>query len=656
MTPFKRMSAVLAAATLAGAVSAQAGATCAAAAPISGTGAFNYTTVGATSDGPQACGVLQNDVWFAWTATATDNYTFDTCTNQTYDTTLAAYGSCGGAQITCNDDGGPCAAPPNYGSEMTFAAVAGQTYRIQIGGWNGATGTGTLTIAGGAPPDPCANPATGPDVIVGDLTGPSNYAGQGGVGAYSIGTTSCNVGTAELNWFANNTNHPVIGQNIYRHEGNRFELLGISYLKHGFTALQQNLCCNCTSSGTGSRLGVGCSDPYGSGLNGSQGGLGPRWQVNAHTGAFSYPFSQQGQGGNSIFKRIQVQNSDLDPSAHPTARIVGEGQYIAPDDAAAGNGNNNVAWREMNVGGFSNGRWTLSFTGSTNRQAAAIRAWEEFDSNVELVDVQVPNEGLFIVGNNATDNGDGTWNYEYAVYNMNSHASGGSFSVPVPAGINVTNIGFHDVDYHSGEPFDGTDWVGVRGAGDVSWSTEAFATNSNANAIRWGTLYNFRFDADAAPTSANATLGMFRPHTPSSVSVAVRAPECSMVAASETVRLGSPANPNALLPGQTSGPITGSTWDPVIDHSSFYTDATVDFLAVNADGVPVNAPLALGTLLCNVPGPDFIFIAPAGTGFSVVIPAGCDLVGRSVCSQGGSLGGSQGIRLANALDLVIGNF
>ena len=33
----------------------------------------------------------------------------------------------------------------------------------------------------------------------------------------------------------------------------------------------------------------------------------------------------------------------------------------------------------------------------------------------------------------------------------------------------------------------------------MTWSTETFATNQNANAIRWGTLYNFRFDADRPP-------------------------------------------------------------------------------------------------------------------------------------------------------------
>ncbi|MEO0662265.1 MAG: hypothetical protein AAFZ87_12060, partial [Planctomycetota bacterium] len=144
----------------------------------------------------------------------------------------------------------------------------------------------------------CSPQSSGADVIVGSVNGITNYGAIGGVAGYALGTTSCNVGDAELLWFANNTNHPVIGQNIYRLENGRFEQIGMSWLKHGFTALQQGLCCSCISSGTGSRLGVGCSDPYSSGLNGSQGGLGPRWQVNAFTGAFSYPYAQPGQSGD----------------------------------------------------------------------------------------------------------------------------------------------------------------------------------------------------------------------------------------------------------------------------------------------------------------------------------------------------------------------
>ena len=34
--------------------------------------------------------------------------------------------------------------------------------------------------------------------------------------------------------------------------------------------------------------------------------------------------------------------------------------------------------------------------------------------------------------------------------------------------------------------------------------------NQNANAIRFATMYNFRFDADQAPNPTNATVGFFK--------------------------------------------------------------------------------------------------------------------------------------------------
>ena len=96
-----------------------------------------------------------------------------------------------------------------------------------------------------------------------------NWAARGTQVGLAMATTSCNNGTTELNWFQlPNTDHPVIPQNLYRMSGgasnnDRFEQIGQSWLKHAFTALQQNACgFGCTSSGTGTRLGVGCSDPY----------------------------------------------------------------------------------------------------------------------------------------------------------------------------------------------------------------------------------------------------------------------------------------------------------------------------------------------------------------------------------------------------------
>ncbi len=480
---------------------------CGSATAIAGEGSWAYNNFGATDDGPDHCANMGSDVWYAWTATSTGSFTLTTCGGTSYDSALSVYDSGCPANnlLGCNDD--TCGTQ----STVSFPAVIGNTYLFQVGGYSGDQGNGVIDVSA-ALPSPCDTPATGPDVIVGSLNGISNWGGVGSKSAYSIGTTSCNYGDTGLEWISNQNRHPVIGQNIYRLKDGRFEQIGQGWLKHGFLALAQNLCCSCNDPNNGAILGVGCSDPYGSSLNGSQSGLGPRSEVNAHTGYYPYPFTHGNQGstGNAIYKRIQVETSDLNPALNAGASYYGEGHYIAHDDAGAGNGNNNASWIDINVGGTSGGYYNLSLSGSTVREEAAIHAWAATDAGVVLTNAQVPGEGLFLVGSRAYDNGNGTYDYEYAVYNMNSDLSCGSISVPTQAGTTVSNIGFHDVDYHSGEPYSGTDWAGSAGATSVDWATSTFGSNPNANAIRWGTMYNVRFTANAAPVSGNITLGLFK--------------------------------------------------------------------------------------------------------------------------------------------------
>jgi hypothetical protein len=499
---------------------AQGSNSCGSATAIAGEGLFPYDNNGATTDGPSNCASMGSDVWFAWTATSTDTFTVDTCNGTGYDSALNVYpsGCPASGSLGCNDDS--C----GLQSSVSFAGVNGTTYLFQVGGYSGAQGSGNLEVTSGGPTGGCATQAPGPDVIVGSLNGISNWGGVGTKSAYSIGTTSCNYGDTGLEWISNQNRHPVIGQNIYRLKDGKFEQIGQGWLKHGFLALAQNLCCTCLNPGNGAILGVGCSDPYGSSLNGSQSGLGPRSEVNADTGFYVYPFTHGNQGstGDATYKRIQVETSDLNPALNAGASYYGDGQYIAHDDAAAGNGNNNVSWININVGGTSGGYYNLSLSGSTVREEAAIHAWSDADAGVVLTNAQVPGEGLFVVGSRAYDNGNGTYDYEYAVYNMNSDLSCGSVSVPTQAGTSVTSIGFHDVDYHSGEPYSGADWVGSAGASSVDWATSTFGANPNANAIRWGTLYNVRFTANAAPVSGNITLGLFK--NGGSISVAAEVP------------------------------------------------------------------------------------------------------------------------------------
>jgi len=85
------------------------------------------------------------DVWFRYTASATGSINITTCDIASYDTSLALYsGSCDNL-VACNGDasGSSCQV---YYSEINYTVEAGATYYIRIGGWQEATGTGTLTI------------------------------------------------------------------------------------------------------------------------------------------------------------------------------------------------------------------------------------------------------------------------------------------------------------------------------------------------------------------------------------------------------------------------------------------------------------------------------------------------------------------------------
>ena len=367
-----------------------------------------------------------------------------------------------------------------------------------------------------------------PDVIVADLHNTRHWGRIGDLHAYSVGTVACNIGFQDLRWEANNQWHPVIGQNLYRLKDGRIEQLGQSWLKHAFTTVNSGICGICPPGGTGNHLSPGCSDPYGAGLNGDRGRLGPRYQVNATTGVFPYPYDNSAPVPDLLARRLIVDHDDVDPNQNQGALYFIEGQYVAQDDAAAGNGWNNQSYRRVTVSNFN-----LNIQGATYQQDPAIRAWYDHgngvnnpDTDVQLVSVRVPGDGIFWVGAKATDNGDGTWHYEYAIQNLTSDRSGGSFSVRLARGANVSGVGFHDVDYHSGEPWLPTDWIVNIAPDGIIWSSpESFQKNPNSNALRWATLYNFWFDVDAAPVQGEAQLGLFKTGTPNSVPVVIVVPE-----------------------------------------------------------------------------------------------------------------------------------
>ncbi len=443
--------------------------------------------------------------------------------------------------------------------------------------------------------------ATGPDVIVGDLYDLASHGASGATHAYSVGTISCNVGTVNLSWVASTNQHPVIGCSLYRVKNGRFEQIGISWLKHGFTALTGSVCDSCNNPGTGSLLGVGCSDPYSAGLNGSPGGLGPRVQVNPFTGFFNYPYAYGPTGPSTINGRVQVASADVDPALNAGATYFVEGHYVTPDDAAAGNHFNNASYRKVAVAGDTNR--TLSYVGATVREDHAIHGWKAVDPSVSIKNFDVPGEGRFIVAYKPISLGGGMWRHEYAVQNANSDRAGASFSVALPAGVVATNQYFHDVVYHSGEPQLGTDWTATATTGvSASWACLTPPPANSANALRWGTLYSFAFDAPAS-WLPDATIGLFKAGSPSSISATI----CRNPTATGAPVAGSGAYSMTSVPYDYIDASTGAN-GPTGDDAgmtvtlpfpfAFY-DVQLTQIVVSTNGY-VAAPTQAGNLYTNV--------------------------------------------------------
>jgi hypothetical protein len=403
----------------------------------------------------------------------------------------------------------------------------GKVLNYSLADAQGRTGSGSITMA------VTACPTRGPDVWVSDLIDVAYYGAVGGVNAYAVGTNACNMGDVPVGWYSGGPRHPVIAQNMFRLKSGRFEQIGQSWLKHGFASTNSDGCGTCVQPPDGgAQLGVSCADAYGSGLNGSQGNLGPRSQVNATTGVYPYPPANPPYDA-TIGRRLQVRTTDADPAQNNGALYFVECHYVTADDAqynngtsAGTNGLNNSTYRRitMSAGGTNPG-----FAGNSIVRVPPIQAWRDNDATVQINAADYTDQtfglpgiiGRFWVASKVTSNGNGTWHYEYAVYNHNADRCGGSFSIPIVAGTNVTNIGFHGVFAHSGEPYPNTaanedNWFGTVMNGAIVWSCpEGYAApnGDNGNALRWGTMYNFRFDANVPPSGSGgqATVGLYKP-------------------------------------------------------------------------------------------------------------------------------------------------
>jgi len=88
------------------------------------------------------------DIWMVWTADADGLASFSACDAASYDTSMALYeGSCDNL-VACNGDSTVETGCQQYYSGIyDYPVTAGESYYVRMGGWNGATGAGTVTIS-----------------------------------------------------------------------------------------------------------------------------------------------------------------------------------------------------------------------------------------------------------------------------------------------------------------------------------------------------------------------------------------------------------------------------------------------------------------------------------------------------------------------------
>lgn len=411
------------------------------------------------------------------------------------------------------------------------------------------------------------------DLAAGTIAGLSTAAREGtfpnGRSALSMSTGVCNIGTENIAFEAPmNEAHPVVVMQVYRLRNGRFEQIGISDARHEYFALSNNLCGSCGGPSPGTYLGVGCSTESAVGINASQVLMGPRSEIDPYLGTWSC-FGSHFAGGlpscesvhgsmehGPLDHRLVVADTDL---AVPDSQFFYEAYWITEGDTDPVN---NVGSREMSTvwtgssWAFLTGAAPLQSGPSALRWAADTQNWAD-----------VPGDGRILVMSSSVSAGGGNYDFEYAVYNLNSARRIGK--VAVPTGFaEISQPGFHDPDQDAGN-----DWTFSEDADEVRWETTPESVDPDAPALSYGLLYNYRFRANSPPVEGQIAVEAWQRTGDDTILVDAMVPSATTSA-----------------PGPTEEPAIGLTVSPlpVLDHAvvSFRLDgvASVSLEVFDASG------------------------------------------------------------------------
>ncbi|MBA8889426.1 hypothetical protein FHW12_003669 [Dokdonella fugitiva] len=432
----------------------------------------------------------------------------------------APAGSCDDQVGTnCNFAGTPAPGGGTYQADLFMLGFDPQFSRCD--GCTGPSGHGTVVFT----------PSSSLKNNVNDGSLQVTIPNQGALGTSSV------PWAADIPWYTKfsgsfppygNDQHPFLIWNMYRlNADGSIEQIGRSGVKHAFLTVNSGSTCPYSF---GHVLGRSCEDTYGTGNNDSPSDLGPRSEIIPAT-------NQWGRCG-SIYDANCDGSEDFPNVGDYDYRLtVGEAQfnqasssylfeswYLARQDVNIYNSMGTVSTTQNWSGSF----WGINASGY--KLGPAIDRWVDPlapAANAMNTELAV-GEGHAKLAVKVTDNGDGTWRYDYAVMNLDfaravtqgaepnlrvvSNKGFDRFSVPLPAGVVVSATRFSDGDLVAAN-----DWSVDTSGGRVTW-TAPTAT------LDWGSMYAFSLTASSAPVAAAGNLRVAQAGSPAAFDLATFAP------------------------------------------------------------------------------------------------------------------------------------
>jgi hypothetical protein len=365
-----------------------------------------------------------------------------------------------------------------------------------------------------------SNVVPGLDGKLTDISSPIVWGRRGnpypaGEIGFSVRNDMCNPGTVNIPWYsAMQEDHPKFGFMVTRLNNDRMEQVSNrSFCKHAFTSVNgSGGCGTCQNPGTGTVMGVHCTDAYGNSNNGDRNWLGPADEIDPWLGTWHHIGSYFDQGDPNVgppqnqdgirspinvtdvvMNRVIMQEADLIvPSSTFFFQI-----HLVHQGEAVGNRGDNIMSRGVTFtwNGFG---WTTGTVGTAS-YGSILTQWPGSTLNSAG---NGNDDGRFFVAVKVTGPVNGMWHYEYAVHNVDNSRGGASFRIPICSAARVTGVGFHDIDKDALN-----DWTMTRSTTEIAFTAPA------SNPMNWNELFNFWFDSDAAPVGGQVALDEARTGT-----------------------------------------------------------------------------------------------------------------------------------------------